>query len=119
MPGACIVGVPSVLQFNNALIQLVVRVLPERLVRPLPLLAILVYCVQITCIVHSLHLGTTFRLVDIEGRAFWRLRRDVAYSTHSTLEPYVIHFVNRLTCLLHDAKVPVFLHRCDFTFEPV
>lgn len=92
---------------------MIVCILTEGLVRTL--VTFLIDRIQIVGVVH--YLGVW--LVNLHGRSFLRLRSDITYSAHATLKPYVIHLIHRLTCLLDDSEMTVFVDGTDLTFEAV
>ena len=113
-----VVCTAPVLQLDNALIQLVVRVLPEGLV----------------CRVLLLVLGDA-RQVGLVGRAHLRVSRVgrgslrgccllrlgcyVADAAHAALKANVVHFVHGLARLLHYTEVAILVHGRYLALEAV
>lgn len=113
-----VVCTTPVLELYNALVQLIVRVLPEGLVRRI-LLLILVDARQVR-LISSAHLR-----VSLVGRgrlrrcSFLRLRCYVTDAAHSALKANVIHFVHWLARLLDYAEVSILVHGRYLSLEAV
>lgn len=97
LQGLKVVCIPSVLQINYALVQLVIRLLAEWLVRRVRTVLIWIHRIQVIGIVHHF---CCIWLLDIDWLC--RLRfcflciREAAYSTHATLEADIVHLIHWL-----------------------
>ena len=113
-----VVCTAPILQLYYALIQLIVRVLPERLVGRV-LLLILGDAGQVRLV------GRTHLRVSLVSRG--RLRRRcllrlgcyVADAAHAALKANVVHFIHGLARLLHYAEVAILVHGRYLALESV
>lgn len=120
LQGLEVVCIPSVLQINYALVQLIIRLLAEGLVRRFRTVLICIHNIHVIGIIHHF---CCIWLLDIDRRCRWRFRllcvREAAHSTHATLEADIVHLVHRLAGVRHDPEVAIFVHRAYLSFEAV
>lgn len=115
-----IIVIPPVPQLYNALIQLIICVLAERLVSGVLVGFGVGNTSIICCCIHRrIHRRLINRLSLRSLHNFLRLRRDIAYAAHSTLKANIIHLIHWLACFLHDPNMPILIHRGNLALKPI